>query len=517
MKRYFIFYLMIMIFLAACADRNIEDAAGNTDDDNQLSHDEEKDMEDVSTEDKKNRTEPDQKSVTYGPVTLIESEIDQEAIEAFTPNTPEPGNYAKYKIDLEVKDDGWLTVHAKIEVENLSNDAWDQVAFYFIPQAFLKETKPKFMETHANLENLLVLQDKQPLDYELNQGQLVIHLNQQFTPDTKQTFTITYDYQPAQKGLRLKRTEDSIVLAQWYPMLAAYQNGSWNIHPFHTNGESYFTGRGEYHITYHSMKNYLVASTAVKDPNEPHQEYETQAKNVPDYLIAFLDPEHWEIISSEANGKTIRLFYQKGNDEQAVNYLETARQTIIDLEQLIGIYPYEELDIIMNGGGMEYPGVIEAGTFAYPFVNGEHTLIHEIAHQWFYFQVMDDPFNEGWLDETLTELTTAAYLMEKYQDKERALRYPKNIGGPKGNEQITVNQPLNEFKQSGFKLIYGDAVIRLWNFFELNGGHQEIFDFLQKYYETYQHKQVTTQEFVRFFQAYFVEDYEEFLDWWLEF
>jgi hypothetical protein len=66
-----------------------------------------------------------------------------------------------------------------------------------------------------------------------------------------------------------------------------------------------------------------------------------------------------------------------------------------------GPYPWPRLTVAASpglGGGIEFPGHIMLGDGA-----SESSLVHEVAHQWFYALVGNDQFVDAWLDEGLTE------------------------------------------------------------------------------------------------------------------
>lgn len=82
---------------------------------------------------------------------------------------------------------------------------------------------------------------------------------------------------------------------------------------------------------------------------------------------------------------------------------------------LIGDYPYRESDLIHGyySSAMEYSSIILMGM---PDVQDVTELdenasfselcsrvVHEVAHQWFYGVVGNDPYEEPWLDESLAE------------------------------------------------------------------------------------------------------------------
>ncbi len=80
------------------------------------------------------------------------------------------------------------------------------------------------------------------------------------------------------------------------------------------------------------------------------------------------------------------------------------------LSELIGPYPYKELDVVDAPGaygGVEYPGLVYIGTMGSLHV--VRPTIHEVAHQWFYGLIGDDQLYEPWLDEAAATYAEALY------------------------------------------------------------------------------------------------------------
>jgi aminopeptidase N len=81
------------------------------------------------------------------------------------------------------------------------------------------------------------------------------------------------------------------------------------------------------------------------------------------------------------------------------------------LSELVGPYPYSELDIVDAPGafgGIEYPGLVFVGTLGTNWI--VDPTVHEVAHQWFYGLIGDDQLCEPWLDEALATYSQALYL-----------------------------------------------------------------------------------------------------------
>jgi len=79
--------------------------------------------------------------------------------------------------------------------------------------------------------------------------------------------------------------------------------------------------------------------------------------------------------------------------------LRAAAHSVRTFSRWFGPYRARELDVVETPGlashGMEYPGLVMSEPLA-------ETVVHEVAHQWWYAQVGSDGWRAPWLDETLT-------------------------------------------------------------------------------------------------------------------
>ncbi len=84
-------------------------------------------------------------------------------------------------------------------------------------------------------------------------------------------------------------------------------------------------------------------------------------------------------------------------DADGDDLAENAASIIEDLEKSFGPFPYDTLSIPRLpdfGGGIEYPSsILLAG-------DSRATLVHEIAHMWFYGMVGNSQYRDPWLDES---------------------------------------------------------------------------------------------------------------------
>lgn len=431
--------------------------------------------------------------------------------ESGTEETSEVMMDASYKLDVLMDETGDFQIIASINVKNTSVETWNELGFYLVPNAMNAEETQGYEDEAASVDISEVINEGQAASYQLDNNALMIELDEALAPGDSREVSLVYTLQLPKNGMRLSQVDDNYYLAHWYPMLARYEDG-WQIHDYDPKGESYATGYGEYVVRYELPKEYLVATSAQDGTMKASSAGTVQGDMIKDFYIAVMDPEDWVLKSRKVDDTTFRVFAPSGSDIVA-DTTDLAVDAYSYFEEMIGDNPSKELDIIANDGYMEYPNVIEVATDE---SNLAYILVHEIAHQWFYLMVGNDPFDEAWLDESLTEFAMALFLSEYAGDDDigfhGAAAYADSHAA-----KTHANLPLNEFEESAYyATVYGEVPMILKAFFDDNGGTEAAFEFLASYYEEFQYQQVDTDDFKVFFDDYFKGDQQEFLDSWLQ-
>lgn len=430
----------------------------------------------------------------------------------------ENGNKAGYELDLALNDQGEYTVTARIHVEKLTDAEWRDLVFYFNPNAFTAEHRDRLnpyqideiLKTPATVKVDDVLYNGEQVDYQLTFDTLTIPLPSSLEKGDAADVRVSYQFTLPEGGFRWNRIEDRQLLAQWYPMLATFQNGRWNKETYDPKSESYFTDFSDFKVRYNIPSGYSLVSTAEQDAPAGSMQGTLEARRVKEFTVALA--KTYASRSEMVDGVEVRVF---GNGQEQVldEALEHAAACFRYLNEVIGPYPHRQFDIVLDHEAMEYPGIVTttAPDRAMPGHQWKHVMAHEMAHNWFYGMVSNDPYVEGWLDEGLAEFTAAFLLYdalglpeaEAFASPERMARYGQ-IG--------YSNLPLHEFQGIGSPL-YGRPAMKLWGMFNLYGGKAAARGFLKSYFQHYAYKQVTTPEFVRFAKAYFPVDETFFSDW----
>ncbi|HSP23259.1 MAG TPA: M1 family metallopeptidase [Planococcus sp. (in: firmicutes)] len=426
-------------------------------------------------------------------------------------NATEMGASAVYDIELELDSEDVFHVAAKIKVTNDSDTAFEDIGFYFIPNALNPDETSDFYQDSAESEIEEILGTDGVMPYSLENNELLIELHSPLQPGESETIDVGYTLKLPEGGLRLSQEERNFYLAQWYPMLAQFDDG-WVIQDFDLTGESYHTGFGEFKVTYRLPQDFFVATSAEDGTVQASSSGTVQGEKIKDFYMALLNPAQWLHETVGVDGTDIRLFMpldQELLDESA----QVAQAAFAFFEETIGVNPFPELDIIGNDGYMEYPNIVEVGADQ---ASIDTVLVHEIAHQWFYFIVGNNPFEDAWLDESITEFASSLFLTDFYGDEAYGFNSAEMAMLSTDPKKYT-NLPLSEFSDPEYvSTVYGEAPIRLRDFFAERGGQEEALAFLAAYYTEFQFKFLNTEDFKVFFEGYFEGDQSEFLDSWLK-
>jgi len=227
---------------------------------------------------------------------------------------------------------------------------------------------------------------------------------------------------------RLGYERDHYEVVQWYPKACVFDDDGWHLDTYHALGEFY----GEfatYDVRIDLPGNFIVAATgdpvdvddgalineAAPPPCAERREVRFYASRVHDFAWV-CDPDY-HVEHYEQDGVSLYVYYRKQHGKKWRNAGDYAREAVRRYTEWYGPYPYHTLSIVESHmpGGMEYPMLVLVGGGQDSFTRlFETTLVHELAHQWFYGVLGNNEIEEAWLDEGLTSHAEMRYLEEKY-------------------------------------------------------------------------------------------------------
>ncbi|MGE7609733.1 M1 family metallopeptidase [Peribacillus frigoritolerans] len=425
----------------------------------------------------------------------------------FSPKGLSPGSESEYDINMEMDVEGNFKIHSTTSIKNISTDKWEQLVFYFIPNMFTENNS--YLEKPSTVKVESINLDGKTVKFNLEKDTLTVPLNEKLEPNQNVVLDIKYEFTLPEKGLRFTKNENNYFLAQWYPMIATYRNHKWNKEEYRLKGETYHTAFSDFKIQYKSPKDLTLISSSDNDRYPSERTGILEGENLKDFYISFLKEPN--VIQKKTDDITIRVFGVDERKELHKEKSEMAIEAMNYFQDTIGPYPHKQLDIILDEKGMEYPGVVTAGSNYNRLESPEHLkriVVHEIAHQWFYGVISNDPYHDAWLDEGITDLATLLFYANQGNDISFDEELFKELTLP-------VNLPLDKYSSTDQNnYIYGKSSTMLWKVFQKNGGELKAEDFLKNYYDHYQYKEVDTQEFVRFLKYYLnLKNDGYFKDW----
>ncbi|MER2120304.1 MAG: M1 family metallopeptidase [Solibacillus sp.] len=427
----------------------------------------------------------------------------------FNPHEEPAGSQSNYDMKLSMDNNGLFSADISINILNVSNEKWDELKLYFIPNMFTSENSPQ-LNTPSEVRIESVKIENQDASYSLEKDTINIPLKTSVSPNESINFQMKYHFTLPIDGFRFEKIDSNYHLAQWYPMVPTYQKG-WNKQDYTFKGESYHTTFSNFNLTVDIPKEYTLVITSDEDKLLNLSNNLFRIENVKEIFVALLkDPQ---VIQKKSQNVNIRVFGKDESEEFLDKVAETAVESFNYFQSIIGPYPHKQLDIILDGPGMEYPGVVTASSINGRSVTNEaikNIVVHEIAHQWFYGIISNDPYTDAWLDEGIAQIATHLFLMHN----EKEFSY---LDHSDKMEPLPSNLPLHEYlKSPQSNYIYGQSSTNLAKIFNQHGGKQTAEDFLSRYFTLYKYKEVDTDEFVRFMKFYLELKDDSLFESWLK-
>ena len=433
-----------------------------------------------------------------------------------------------------------LLGNSKIKIKNNTNDETDYIVLRNYSATALKNKDKSFLSNFkdetGNTLNSFIEDDESIIKVELSNKL-----------KSNEEITITFDFQtdiPKTKNRFGYVEYDNNLIFQLsfcFPSLSIYENGEWNKNPFILSGaEPNYTTVSNYSVCINVPNDYVVIATGT-ETNDKNNNYTITGNNLREF--AMVVGNNIEKNTATYTGIEINNYYYdySGNKKYNDYSLKIAVESFELYSNLIGEYPYEELDMVsvFMETAMEYSGLLMIG---YPDVSPEalknldkekqyvqitEQISHEVAHQWFYSVIGNDPYNEPWLDESFAEFfedfvfpISGLNVIEEIE-----LEKDKNTGFPfqiyedfyklkhSMLEQMQINKFINLPYDSYEKDEYSHYVYQSGAFFlfelEQSMGEEKFFSMLQNYYKKYKFSEVTTKDFIDFVKIYDSSDKTE--------
>jgi hypothetical protein len=264
--------------------------------------------------------------------------------------------------------------------------------------------------------------------------------------------------------LNLDRTGfkgEELFAAQWFPKLGVLEEDGWNCHQAHASSE-YYADFGSYDVSLRLPSELVVGATGKLDSVIDHRDgtvtYRFRQDEVHDF--AWAASPHFQVYQDRFEHPglppvEINLLLQPEHASPAERYRVAVKHALRFFGEWFGPYPYPTLTVVdpvreSGADGMEYPTLVAAGAdWLAPAAGAEPeaTVLHELAHQFWYGLVANNEAEHPWLDEGFATYAAARLLDLAYGKRRRTKKYfglPVTI---RGSEAPALQRSVERYRR----------------------------------------------------------------------
>lgn len=454
-------------------------------------------------------------------------------------------NLTAYSIDAKLDDEKKeMICTEKINYVNTTGGDLEFLCFHMYPRAFREGAifKPYTTLTEAScFPNGISFGDLSIVNVKVNgevkkfeiggEDEDILKVNFGFKLTNKKTIEIVIDFVLIipNSTHRFGYYDLNVNIGNWYPIVCEYVNGKFDTTPYYATGDPFFSSIANYEVNFSYPKKYKLCSTGEAQITESSETLtaKIKAKAVRDFAMCL--SQNSEILEDK-QGDTKVYYLGKQGDSNNQKYLEIAKEATAYFGKVFGAYPYSTLTVAKTPfvyGGMEYPNLVYVSDSVKEESEILKIIVHEIAHQWWYAVVGNNETQEAWLDESLSEYSTALFFKEntKYgitydelisNALSSYMLYVDVVQTIRGDVITKMNLPVNEY-QNDYEysyMVYVKGVIMFDSLKEMVGEKKLLAGF-KKYYAENKFKNATKQDFYDAFSAGCHKDLNGFFEGFL--
>lgn len=255
-----------------------------------------------------------------------------------------------------------------------------------------------------------VIDPKQELDGLALRVDLALPLAPGETIDLGLPFRIEVGSMRPSAPRRFGITEGVLIAPTFYPLIPRIVDDEWDIRRAPSGGDTTNSEIALYQLQVTAPAGFDLVVSGVEILNETLGDLQRLTyvtgpmRDVAIAVADFVDE------SRQVGDVTVTAWVLQDHVDDLDKVLDSATLQMQVLGDLVGPYPYPELDIVDAPhafGGIEYPGLVFIGTLGTHWI--VEPTVHEVAHQWFYGLIGDDQITEPWLDEAAATYAEALY------------------------------------------------------------------------------------------------------------
>ena len=432
------------------------------------------------------------------------AQYDANLVETYHPVLTEMKTATRYQIEIEIADSiSAIAGHQEVLYSNNEDVPLKEVYFRLFPN----NSGPYMTVSDLRVEG-------EPVQVVLDHRNTAMRVELPVELQPGQSVSISMDFNqtvPSEMGgnYGLYVYLDNILsLDQFFPIIPVYNEEGWNVEDPPINADMLFSDEAFFDVRVSAPLQLILTGSGVEVDNTVKD-----GKQVAHYLGGpqrdfFLAASPLFLSASRKVGDTkVTSYFLDDYRDGGMLVLETAVHALESYNERFGLYPYTELDLIstpMNAGGMEYSSAVSLSLYYY---NPDHNIgnltflesvvAHEIAHQWFFNQVMSDQIEEPWLDESLVQYATYLYYVDRYGENnaEGFVDSWYQRWASVGMESIPIGMPAAAYSEDEYgPIVYGRGPL-FFAVLEKQMGEKPFNKLLYEYAEKYRWNISTGAEF----------------------
>lgn len=369
-----------------------------------------------------------------------------------------------------------ITGTTELSYVNFTGIPQDEVYIRLYPNA------PVYLEGGMVLDEVLVSGDRISPAYDQDDTLVTLPLTQTLNPGEdvmltiQFTSTLPFEQNDSYGMFGFDNEGGSFNFAHWQPLLTGWTPDiGWNTGPVDTRGDPVFSNTALFSVQLQAPSELVFATTGVSTQTLELGETTIHSwESGPSRDFVMIANPNFLVAEGLAGDTVVRSFYTPETEAIAAEVLEMATASLEMFNELFGPYPYREFDLAEayigpRAAGIEFPGLVYISRNLYDLENPnlEFTIVHEVAHQWWYAMVGNNQYLHAFIDEGLSNYVSIIYIELRYgpeaadQAVDRFLKrsYFAALFGS-GGDQV-VNQPTASFPsdRSYGRIAYGKGAL----------------------------------------------------------
>ena len=423
-------------------------------------------------------------------------------------------NYENQKLLIDMQVDFSMPDNLSEVWFNLYFNAYSETAKYFAVENLYMPQNPLY----GYGDILSVSTFGKELDYDVcrDGGLLKVNLDGERKKGERVTLFIKSLIKLSNFNHRLSAGEQTVNLGNFFPILCVYENGEFIHCPYYNIGDPFYSEVANYNVQINCEGSYSVAFSGecIGVEQADKTSYAFKGDNIRDFALVL--SKDFKVKKEQLENTQISYYYLNGDGEE----IKIVKDCLKFFSKNFYPYPYSTFSVAQSDfcyGGMEYPQIVLINKT----LTGKQllwTIVHEVAHQWWYGIVGNNQIEDAFIDEGLTEYCTNLffYLHPEYgvscqkdlaYKKLQYLKFTDFYVGLYGKAyNFSPSRSLAEYKNSDdyVNSVYIYTPYCFWQEASIKGQDdftQKLASFVQKY----AYKTVNSAEFLSFFKDYGLE------------